>query len=226
MTRLLNYNSIISVHGNRHVKTIETRKSAIIFMFRTSRTQSLDSLAHCRHYLPAQCTGHTWCTMTPLFLKLFLFVNVSQRVFWFFLRRWGYWDQRQQLTSPMSIRLLQLLLSRNVREVEEREGLHALCSLGNGRQRWLIRQTHHLCVCAGTLPTEQSRKATPTCSHLHTCNRVHWKNRAAQVAPGMKCTVDIKRTPLTSPIARKWWCTEIFCHYKGRTKELTWKRSQ
>lgn len=75
----------------------------------------------------------------------------------------------------MSIRLLQLLLSCNVREVEEREGLHALCSLGNERQRWLIRQTHHLCVCAGTLPTEQSRKATPTCSHLHAYNRVHWK---------------------------------------------------
>lgn len=49
---------------------------------------------------------------------------------------------------------------------------------------------------------------------------------AAQVAPCMKCTVYIKRTPLTSPIACKWWCTEIFCHYKGRTKELTWKRSQ
>lgn len=52
--------------------------------------------------------------------------------------------------------------------------MHTLRSLGNERQRWLIRQTRHLCVCAGTLPTEQSQKATPTCSHLHTCNRVHW----------------------------------------------------
>lgn len=52
--------------------------------------------------------------------------------------------------------------------------MHTPSSLGNRRHRWLIRQTHHLRVCAGTLPTEQSQKATPTCSHLYTCNQVHW----------------------------------------------------
>lgn len=72
---------------------------------------------------------------------------------------------------------------------------------------------------------------TKSYAHMQPFARVHpstleHSTGAAQVALCKKCTVYIKRTPLTSSIARKWWCTEIFCHYKGRTKELTWKRSQ
>lgn len=52
-----------------------------VFYAEPSRTQSLDSLAHCRHYLPTQSACHTWTTMTPLFFKLFIFVDVSQRGF-------------------------------------------------------------------------------------------------------------------------------------------------
>lgn len=114
----------------------------------------------------------------------------------------------------------------NVRE--EEEGEKVCTSLGNRLQRWLIRQTHHLHLCTGTLPEWTITKSythMQAFAHVHLSALEHSAG-SAQVAPRMKCTVYIKRTPLTSPIARKWWCTEIFCHYKGRTKELTWKRSQ
>lgn len=98
------------------------------------------------------------------------------------------------------------------------------------RAGWFVI-THALVIaCADILPCKHSQRSTPTCIYSHICE--HTKTfsgalaRAAQVVPRMRSALHIKRTPLTSQIAHKWWCTEIFCHYKGRTKELTWKRSQ
>lgn len=127
---------------------------------------------HLDHYLSTQPTGHTWCTMTHD-ATVFETVLMCHKVGLFiFIYMQGYLDQRQPLTSPLSTRLLQLLLSRNVREVGKQEVCTPWVLWGTGdRGGWLDKLIIYVSVRAHSLLNNHKklRPHAAICTHATKC---------------------------------------------------------
>lgn len=130
---------------------------------------------HLVHYLSTRPTGHTWCTKThhtTVFETVCIFVNVSESRSFLYTYMQGYLDQRQPLTSPLSTRLLQLLLSRNVREVGKQEVCTPRVLWGTGdRGGWLDKLIIYVSVRAHSLLNNHKklRPHAAICTHALGC---------------------------------------------------------
>lgn len=83
----------------------------------------------------------------------------------------GYLDQRQPLTSPLSTRLLQLLLSRNVREVGKQEVCTPRVLWGTGdRGGWLDKIIIYVSVRAHSLLNNHKNLRPHAAIYTHATN--------------------------------------------------------